>query len=50
MLRHADAVLRAGDEEYKEMVCIEAAAIERPVSVAAGESWEAGQTLTARPC
>jgi glucose-6-phosphate 1-epimerase len=36
----------AGDEEYKEMVCIEAAAVERAVVVAPGEQWEGGQTLS----
>jgi D-hexose-6-phosphate mutarotase len=41
------AVCTTGDNEYKEMVCIEAAAVERTISVAAGEQWEAGQTLTA---
>jgi glucose-6-phosphate 1-epimerase len=45
--RAYDNGCHAGDEEYKGMVCIEAAAIEHPVSVAAGATWEAGQTLTA---
>ena len=40
----------AGDEEYKEMVCIEAAAIATPVTVAPGAHWEAGQVLTAEAC
>lgn len=39
----------AGDDEYKDMVCIEAAAVERAVTVAPGATWEAGQTLTASP-
>ena len=29
------------------MVCVEAAAIERAVSVAPGATWEGGQTLSA---
>jgi glucose-6-phosphate 1-epimerase len=34
-----------GDEEYKEMVCVEAAAIDEPVKVKPGESWIGEQTL-----
>lgn len=38
---------RAGDDEYKEMVCIEPAAIAQPVTVQPGASWEGGQVLSA---
>lgn len=31
------------------MVCVEAAAVEQPVTLAPGDTWEAGQTLTAAP-
>ena len=34
-----------GDEEYKEMVCVEAAAIEDPVKLKPGQSWCGEQTL-----
>lgn len=37
----------AGDDEYKEMVCIEPAAIAKAVRVEAGQSWEGGQVLSA---
>ena len=36
-----------GDEEYKEMVCVEAAAIDEPVKVKPGASWIGEQTLEA---
>lgn len=42
----AAAMADFGDEEYKQMVCIEAAAVERAVVVAPGEQWEGGQTLS----
>ena len=34
-----------GDEDYKQFVCVEAAAIERPVVLPAGETWECEQVL-----
>ncbi len=49
LIVRAPALHTTGDDEYKEMVCIEAAAVERAISVAAGEQWEAGQTLTWDP-
>ena len=36
-----------GDEEYKEMVCVEAAAIDEPVKVKPKASWIGEQTLEA---
>jgi len=35
------------DDEYKKMVCVEVGNVARPVSLAAGETWQAGQILTA---
>ena len=35
-----------GDEDYKEMVCVEAAAIDTPVVVHAGETWTCRQKLS----
>ena len=32
-----------GDEDYKQFVCVAAAAIERPVVLPAGETWECEQ-------
>ena len=34
-----------GDEDYKKFVCVEAAAIETPVTLPAGERWECEQVL-----
>lgn len=35
-----------GDEDYKRMVCIEAAAIEKPVTLKPGEEWKGCQELS----
>lgn len=35
-----------GDDEYRRMLCVEAAVIDRPVVLAPGESWQGSQTLT----
>jgi hypothetical protein len=32
-------------QDYKQFVCVEAAAIERPVVLPAGETWECEQVL-----
>ncbi len=34
-----------GDEEYKEMLCIEAALIDKPVTLAVGQTWQGSQTI-----
>lgn len=34
------------DEEYKNMLCIEAANVETPTNLAAGESWSGSQTIS----
>ena len=36
-----------GDDEYHRMVCVEAGAIQPPVRLEAGATWQAGQTLRA---
>ena len=38
----------AGDEEYKGMVCIEAAAVEQPLVVGVGAEWTGSQLLSVR--
>ncbi len=45
-LAKAASMADFGDDEYKDMVCIEAAAIEKPVVLAPGEHWKGGQTLS----
>ncbi|MCO5606822.1 hypothetical protein L7F22_061025 [Adiantum nelumboides] len=36
-----------GDEDYKSMVCVEAAAIEKPISLKRGEEWRGRQEILA---
>ncbi|CAM8937200.1 hypothetical protein QQ045_015018 [Rhodiola kirilowii] len=38
-----------GDDEYKHMVCVEAAAIEKPIVLKPGEEWRGRQELSAVP-
>ncbi|PWA54107.1 hypothetical protein CTI12_AA326890 [Artemisia annua] len=38
-----------GDEEYKQMLCVEAAAIEKPVTLKPGEEWKVRLELSAVP-
>ena len=38
-----------GDEEYKHMLCVEAAAVEKPITLKPGEEWKGRQELSAVP-
>ncbi|XP_077252153.1 putative glucose-6-phosphate 1-epimerase isoform X2 [Tasmannia lanceolata] len=38
-----------GDEEYKQMLCVDAAAIEKPITLKPGEEWTGRLELTAVP-
>ncbi|KAF2600178.1 hypothetical protein F2Q68_00007967 [Brassica cretica] len=38
-----------GDEDYKHMLCVEAAAIERPITLKPGEEWKGRLELSAVP-
>lgn len=38
-----------GDEDFKRMVCVEAAAIEKPITLKPGEEWHGRQELKAVP-
>ncbi|XP_010545409.1 PREDICTED: putative glucose-6-phosphate 1-epimerase [Tarenaya hassleriana] len=38
-----------GDEEYKQMLCVEAAAIEKPITLKPGEEWKGRLELSAVP-
>lgn len=35
-----------GDEEYKNMICVENGSVADWVKLAGGQTWTAGQTLT----
>jgi glucose-6-phosphate 1-epimerase len=38
-----------GDEEYKHMLCVEPAAVEKPITLKPGEEWKGKMELTAVP-
>lgn len=47
--KKAKAMADFGDDEYKHMLCVEAAAIERPITLKPGEEWRGRQELSAVP-
>jgi glucose-6-phosphate 1-epimerase len=38
-----------GDEEYKQMLCVEPAAVEKPITLKPGEEWKGRLELSAVP-
>lgn len=47
--KKAKALADFGDDEYKQMLCIEAATIEKPITLTPGEEWKGSQELCAVP-
>ncbi|KAK1686197.1 hypothetical protein QYE76_047045 [Lolium multiflorum] len=47
--KKAKAMSDFGDDEYKRMVCVEAAAIEKPITLKPGEEWTGKLELSAVP-
>lgn len=47
--KKAKAMADFGDDEYKHMLCIEAAAVEKPLTLKPGEEWKGRQELSAVP-
>ncbi|KAJ4957711.1 hypothetical protein NE237_024822 [Protea cynaroides] len=47
--RKAKAIPDLGDEDYKHMLCVEAAAVEKPITLKPGEEWKGRQELSAVP-
>lgn len=47
--KRAKAISDFGDEEYKYMLCVEAAAIEKPITLKPGEEWRGRLELSAVP-
>lgn len=45
--KKAKAMADFGDEEYKRMICVEAAAIEQPITLKPGEEWKGRQEISA---
>ena len=47
--KRAKAMADFGDDEYKHMLCVEAAAIEKPITLKPGEEWKGRLELSAVP-
>ncbi|CAI0555840.1 unnamed protein product [Linum tenue] len=47
--KRAKAIADLGDEEYKHMLCVEAAAVEKPITLKPGEEWKGRLELSAVP-
>ncbi|KAK9705835.1 hypothetical protein RND81_07G085800 [Saponaria officinalis] len=47
--KKSKAMADFGDEEYRHMLCVEAAAIEKPIVLKPGEEWRGRQELSAVP-
>ncbi|KAG1326907.1 Glucose-6-phosphate 1-epimerase [Cocos nucifera] len=47
--KKAKALMDFGSDEYKHMLCVEAAAIEKPISLKPGQEWKGMQELTVVP-
>ncbi|KAL5699410.1 glucose-6-phosphate 1-epimerase [Ranunculus cassubicifolius] len=47
--KKAKAMADFGDDEYKHMLCVEAAAAEKPITLKPGEEWRGRQELSAVP-
>ena len=43
--KKAKAMSDFGDEEYKHMLCVEAAAVENPITLKPGEEWKGRQQI-----
>lgn len=47
--KKAKAMADFGDDEYKHMLCVEPASIEKPITLKPGEEWRGRQELSAVP-
>ncbi|KAL0919891.1 hypothetical protein M5K25_012016 [Dendrobium thyrsiflorum] len=47
--KKAKAIADLGDDDYKHMLCVEAAAIEKPITLKPGEEWKGRLELSAVP-
>ncbi|XP_022723580.1 putative glucose-6-phosphate 1-epimerase isoform X2 [Durio zibethinus] len=47
--KKAKAMADLGDDEYKHMLCVEAACVENPITLKPGEEWRGRQELSAVP-
>ncbi|KAK1366769.1 Glucose-6-phosphate 1-epimerase [Heracleum sosnowskyi] len=44
--KRAKAIVDLGDDEYKHMLCVEAAAVEKPITLKPGEEWRGRQEIS----
>jgi glucose-6-phosphate 1-epimerase len=47
--KKAKTIPDLGDDEYKHMLCVEAACVEKPITLKPGEEWRGRQELSAVP-
>lgn len=47
--KKAKAIVDLGDEEYKQMLCVDGAAVERPIALKPGEEWTGRLELSVMP-
>lgn len=47
--KKAKTIPDLGDEEYKHMLCVGAAAVEKPITLKPGEEWTGRQEMSAVP-
>ncbi|GMI77820.1 hypothetical protein like AT5G57330 [Hibiscus trionum] len=47
--KKAKAMADFGDEEYKHMLCVEAACVEKPITLKPGEEWKGRQEISVVP-
>ncbi|XP_020690784.1 putative glucose-6-phosphate 1-epimerase isoform X1 [Dendrobium catenatum] len=47
--KKSKSMLDLGDDEYKQMLCVDAAAIERPITLKTGEEWTGRLEISAVP-
>lgn len=47
--KKSKAIMDLGDEEYKQMVCVDGAAIEKPITLKPGEEWTGRLDLSVVP-
>lgn len=47
--KKAKAIPDFGDDEYKHMLCVQSACVEKPITLKPGEEWRGRQELSAVP-
>lgn len=47
--KKAKSIVDLGDEDYKQMLCVDGAAIEKPITLKPGEEWTGRLELSVIP-